>query len=150
MWLCVGVVFGDHNTEFAPGDKRTASIGFDARTGRIYDADTKYSNGKKATGNGRSVLSFLVLSNNGGVSISASMRCTRAGGKSRGINIGIRHGYKHKPKHIKTMRCSVAYAYVFTSKNAEHKCKTCSQSLNGLSIPDLLLGEKYGGPDNSG
>ena len=59
MWLCVGVVFGDHNTEFAPGDKRTASIGFDARTGRIYDADIKYSNGKKATGNGRSVL-FLI------------------------------------------------------------------------------------------
>ena len=59
MWLCVGVVFRDHNTEFAPGDKRTASIGFDARAGRIYDADTKYSNGKKATGKGRSVL-FLI------------------------------------------------------------------------------------------
>ena len=51
MWLCVGVVFEDHSTKSAPGDKRTATIGFDARAKRIYDADTKYSKGKKATGN---------------------------------------------------------------------------------------------------
>ena len=67
MWLCVGVVFEDHNKKFVPGDKRTATIGFDARLERIYDAEMGYDvkkqyavySGKKATGNGRTVLSSI-------------------------------------------------------------------------------------------
>ena len=51
MWLCVGGAFQDHNMEL--------EIGFDARVEKIYDADTRYPEGKKATGNGRSVL-FLI------------------------------------------------------------------------------------------
>ena len=86
--------------------------------------------------NGRSILFFnLVFTNNGGESRTASIRCLRASGNSREIGIGISI---YKPKHIKTLRCSMAYAYVFTLENAEHKCKACSQPLNGLSIPDPL------------
>ena len=48
MWLRVGGVFGDLNSELA--------VGLDARKKIIYDADETYPEGKKATGNGRSVL----------------------------------------------------------------------------------------------
>ena len=57
MWLCLGGVFEDHNTEFAPQNKGTVTIGFDTRDKRIYDGDTKYPKGKRVTGNSRSVQS---------------------------------------------------------------------------------------------